>query len=254
MSGFATRHNEYPSSNANGVRDELILKHLPHVKSIVHRIAAHLPASVEREDLVNAGVIGLIQAAERYDPARENTFMTYAQQRIRGSVLSELRARDYLTRPTRKRLKELEETHNLLEQKNNGEVSPEALADAMGLTIEEVYEIRSKACLSFIRLEDLGMLSYKEKQSAFNEIASYHGVDAYENTRLKEVFNSLREAIEKLPEKQRMVISLYYIEELTMKEIGRVLDITESRVSQIHSAAVLRLQKQLRQKGFIRKS
>ncbi len=101
------------------------MEHLPQVQRIVQRIAAHLPASVDREDLINSGIIGLIQSAERYDHTRKNTFMTYAQFRIRGAVISELRARDYLSRQVRRSLRELEDTYYRLEQENNGEVSDE---------------------------------------------------------------------------------------------------------------------------------
>ncbi len=251
MAGFAKTRTEYDPGDNRQDRDALVLEHLPQVKRIVQRIAAHLPASVDRDDLINAGIIGLIQSAERYDPTRENTFMTYAQVRVRGAVLSELRARDYLSRPARKRLRELEDTYCHLEQKNDGDVGDEMLAEAMGLSLEEVYDIRSRACLSFIRLEDLGLLSQKEKTSAFREIADIRAVDAFENAQFKEVFNSLSQEIEKLPEKERMVISLYYADELTMKEIGKVLDITESRVSQIHASVILRLRRQLRLKGHM---
>ncbi len=251
MAGFAKTRTEYDPGDDRQDRDALILEHLPQVKRIVQRIAAHLPVSVDRDDLINAGIIGLIQSAERYDPSRENTFMTYAQVRVRGAVLSELRARDYLSRPARKRVRELEDTYYRLEQNNDGDVGDEMLAEAMGLSLEEVYDIRSKACFSFIRLEDLGLLSQKEKTSAFREIADIRAVDAFENAQFKEVFNSLSQEIEKLPEKERMVISLYYSDELTMKEIGKVLDITESRVSQIHASVILRLRRQLRLKGHM---
>jgi len=254
MVGFAKTRTEYiPGDNRRG-RDALILEHLPQVKRTVQRIAAYLPTSVDRDDLINAGIIGLIQSAERFDPGRENTFMTYAQVRIRGAVLSELRSRDYLSRPTRKRFRELEDTYYRLEQENDGDVSDDLLAEAMGLTLEEVYDIRSRACLSFIRFEDLGMLSQKEKTSAFREIADIRAVDALENTQFKDVFHSLSQEIEKLPEKERMVISLYYADELTMKEIGKILDITESRVSQIHAAVIIRLKRQLRLKGHTAES
>jgi len=251
MAGFAKTRTEYSPGDNHQERDALILKHLPQVKRIVQRIAAHLPSNVDRDDLINAGIIGLIQSAERFDPTRENAFMTYAQVRIRGAVLSELRARDYLSRPTRKRLRELEDTYCRLEQENNGDVSEASVAEAMGLTIEEVFDIRSRACLSFIRLEDLGTLNQKERASAFRDIADIRAVDAYEKAQFKDTFHALSQEIEKLPEKERMVVSLYYVDELTMKEIGKILDITESRVSQIHAAVILRLRRQLRLKGHI---
>lgn len=227
------------------------MEHLPQVQKIVQRIAAHLPPGIDREDLVNSGVIGLIQSAERFDATHTNTFMTYAQTRIRGAVISELRARDYLSRHTRRNLRELEETYYRLKQERNGDVTDEALAEAMDLSLEDVYEIRTRACLSFVRLEDLGLTNQKDKASALKEIADNQTVDSFEMTQLKDVHAGLREAIEKLPEKEKLVVSLYYTDELTMKEIGRVLDVSESRVSQIHTAAVFRLRKQLRLKGHI---
>ena len=252
MAGFAKTRTEYnPAGDNRRKRDALILRYLPQVQRIVQRIAAHLPASVDRDDLINAGIIGLIQSAERFDPARENAFMTYARIRIRGAVLSELRARDYLSRPTRRRLRELEDTYSRLEQEHKGDVSDEMLAAAMGLSLEEIHDIRSRACLSFIRLEDLGMLNQNETSSVFREIPDMQAVDALENAQFKDVLNCLSQAIEKLPEKEKLVISLYYAEDLTMKEIGKVLDITESRVSQIHTAVILRLRRQLRLKGHI---
>lgn len=251
MAGFAKTLAEYNPDDNRKERDALILKHLHQVKRIVQRIAAHLPASVDREDLINAGIIGLIQAAERFDATRENAFMTYAQIRIRGAVLSELRSRDYLSRPTRRRLRELEDTYCRLERENNGDVSEASLAEAMGLTLEEVRNIQSRACLSFIRLEDLSLMNQTRNTTDAMEFAHMCEADAFENTQFKEVYHSLCREIEKLPEKERMVISLYYTDELTMKEIGNVLDITESRVSQIHTAVILRLRRQLRLKGHL---
>lgn len=250
MTGFANI-TSYSIDDSLSDRDALIMQHLPQVQKIVQRIAAHLPPNIDREDLVNSGVIGLIQSAERFDPSHGNTFMTYAQTRIRGAVISELRARDYLSRHTRKNLRELEETYGRLEQERNGEVTDEALADAMDLSLEDVYEIRTRACLSFVRLEDLGLTHQKDKASALKEMADNQTVDSFEMTALKDAHAALRKAIEKLPEKEKLVVSLYYSDELTMKEIGRVLDVSESRVSQIHTAAVFRLRKQLRLKGHI---
>ncbi len=251
MAGFTNISQEYNGEDRLSKRDALVMEHLPQVQRIVQRIAAHLPASVDREDLINSGIIGLIQSAERYDHTRENTFMTYAQSRIRGAVISELRARDYLSRQVRRNLRELEDTYYRLEQENNGEVSDEALATAMDLSLEEVYDIRSKACLSFIRLEDLDLMNQKEKTIAVQEMADNQAIDAFEAAQFKDMHSALSREIEKLPEKEKMVVSLYYADELTMKEIGNSLDITESRVSQIHSAAVFRLRRHLRLKGYI---
>ncbi len=251
MTGFANINIEYGIDGDLSDRDALVMKHLPQVQRIVQRIAAHLPPSVDREDLVNSGIIGLIQSAERFDATQANTFMTYAQTRIRGAVISELRARDYLSRQTRRNLRELEETYSRLEQELNGEVTDEALAKAMDLGLEDVHEIRARACLSFVRLEDLGLGSQKDRASALKDIAGNQPADPFEMAQLKDVHAALLQAIEKLPEKEKLVVSLYYADELTMTEIGRVLDVSESRVSQIHTSAVFRLRKQLRLQGHI---
>lgn len=253
MTGTANISTDYETDGNLSNRDALVMEHLPQVQRIVQRIAAHLPPSVDREDLISSGVIGLIQSAERFDASQANTFMTYAQTRIRGAVISELRARDYLSRHTRRNLRELEETYARLEQELGGEVTDEALAKAMHLSLEDVHEIRARACLSFVRLEDLGLMNQKDKVSALKEVADSQASDPFEMTRLKDVHAALEAAIEKLPEKENLVVSLYYADELTMKEIGRILDISESRVSQIHTAAVFRLRKQLRLKGYIEK-
>jgi RNA polymerase sigma factor for flagellar operon FliA len=251
MTAFTNTPIDYETGRHLSDRDALVLEHLPHVQRIVQRIAAHLPPNIDREDLVNSGIIGLIQSAERYDERHANTFMTYAQTRIRGAVISELRARDYLSRQTRRNLRELEETYAALEQELQGEVTDEALAQAMGLSLEEVYEIRARACLSFVCLEDLSLTHQQDKAAVLKEIADNQAVDPLEMTQLKDVHAALEAAIEKLPEKEKLVVSLYYTDELTMKEIGHILDVSESRVSQIHTAAVFRLRKQLRLQGHI---
>jgi RNA polymerase sigma factor for flagellar operon FliA len=251
MNGFTNITTDYGADGNLSDRDALVMEYLPQVQRIVQRIAAHLPPNIDREDLINSGIIGLIQSAERFDSSHANTFMTYAQTRIRGAVISELRARDYLSRQTRRNLRELEDTYARLEQELGGDVTDEALAEAMELSLEDVYEIRSRACLSFVCLEDLGLTNQQDKASVLKEMAGSQATDPYEMTQLKDVHAALKQAIEKLPEKERLIVSLYYGDELTMKEIGRVLDVSESRVSQIHTTAVFRLRKQLRLQGHI---
>lgn len=251
MAGYANNQIDYADVDKKRARDRLIIEYLPQVKRIVQRIAAHLPTGIETDDLIHAGIIGLIQSAERYDPTRKNHFMSYAQIRIRGAVLSELRARDFLSRPIRKRLRELEDAYFRLEQKSNGEVNEEDVAGEMGISLEEVHHIRQRAGISFIRLEDMNMVYQKERAAILKEISEVDVGDAFDRTQFKEIIHFLSQEIDRLPEKERMVISLYYTDELTMKEIGKVLDITESRVSQIHSTAVMRLRRQMRKQGYL---
>jgi RNA polymerase sigma factor for flagellar operon FliA len=231
-------------------RDQLITEYLPYVKRIVHRIAVHLPSTIDIDDLMNVGVIGLIQAVDRYDPKRDNKFMTYAVFRIKGAVLSELRSRDFLSRSNRRKIRELENAYLKLEQRLGREVNEIEIAQEMGVDVEQIYRTRQISSISFISFEELGFSSREEKEKLLSYLVD-NDDDALTLTRLKEIKEAVVKAIEQLPEKERMVISLYYLEELTMKETGKVLNITESRVSQIHSQAIQRLRAKLKKKKLI---
>ncbi len=231
-------------------RDQLITEYLPYVKRIVHRIAVHLPSTIDIDDLMNVGVIGLIQAVDRYDPKRDNKFMTYAVFRIKGAVLSELRSRDFLSRSNRRKIRDLENTYLKLEQKLGREVEDMEVAQELGISVEQVYRTKQMSNISFISFEELGYSSRDEKEKLMSYLVDNED-DALTLTRLKEIREAVARAIEQLPEKERLVISLYYLEELTMKETGKVLNITESRVSQIHSQAVRRLRAKLRKEQLI---
>lgn len=231
-------------------REKLILKYLPYVKRIVNRIAIHLPPNVDTEDLMNVGVIGLIQAIDRYDETRDNKFTTYAAFRIRGAVLSELRSRDYLSRSSRKKIRELENMVLKLEQKFDREVEDEEVADAMNIELDELYQIKQMSSISFISFEELGYSSARDKQKLARGLME-NDEDILARAGLKELQSALAEAIGELPEKEKLVLSLYYTDELTMKETGEVIGVTESRVSQLHSQAILRLRSKLRKKKLI---
>jgi len=232
-------------------RDKIINEYLPYVKRIVHRIAIHLPPNVEIEDLINAGIIGLIEAVERYDPARDNKFMTYAVFRIRGSVLSELRARDYHSRSTRRKVREYENTYLRLEQQSGGSVNDEDIAQELGISLDEFHHVKRMSSMSFLSFDELGFSSKEERDNIVNCFVSGEGSDAYRLTRIKEIEQAVADAIDQLPKNEKLVISLYYWDELTMKEIGSVLEITESRVSQIHSQAIIHLRSKLKKEKLI---
>ena len=236
--------------NDASYRDQLITEYLPYVKRIVHRIAVHLPSTVDIDDLMNVGVIGLIQAVDRYDPGRDNKFMTYAVFRIKGAVLSELRSRDFLSRSNRRKIRDLENACLKLEQKLGREVDDDEVAQALGIDVEQVYRTKQMSSISFISFEELGFSSRDEKEKLLSYLVD-NDDDALTLTRLKELKDAVARTIEQLPEKEKLVISLYYLEELTMKETGKVLDITESRVSQIHSQAILRLRAKLKKEKLI---
>ena len=149
-------------------RDQLITEYLPYVKRIVQRLAVHLPSTVDIDDLMNVGVIGLIQAVDRYDPRRDNKFMTYAIFRIKGAVLSELRARDFLSRSNRRKIRELESAYLRLEQKLGREAEDQEIAQELGVDVEQVYRTKQMSSISFISLEELGVSSRDEKDKLWS--------------------------------------------------------------------------------------
>jgi RNA polymerase sigma factor for flagellar operon FliA len=239
-----------PAKKRPATSEKLIHEYLPYVKRIVQRIANHLPASVDVEDLMNVGVMGLIQAVDRFDPKRDNKFMTYAIFRIKGAVLSELRSRDFLSRSSRRKLRELEQTCQRMEQRLGRDVEDDEVAEELGIDLDDLHRTKQMSSISFISFEELGLSSRDEKEKMMNFLI-HNEEDALAQTRLRELKAALARAIEQLPEKERLVMSLYYLEELNMKEAGEVLHITESRVSQIHSQAIMRLRKKLRKEQLL---
>lgn len=232
-------------------RDRLITEYLPFVKRIVHRMAVHLPAHVDVDDLMNAGVIGLIQSIDRYDPARDNTLATFASFRIRGAVLSELRSRDVLSRGNRKKVREMQQTWILLEKKHGREVEDWEVAAELGMSADEFDNLQRMAGISFVSLDDIDSPSNNEREKLLSHFVSGEDQDALMLTRASEIRTALAKAIDALTDRERKVVSLYYVDELTLKEIGEVMNLTESRISQIHSAVILRLRKKLVKEGVL---
>jgi RNA polymerase sigma factor FliA len=242
---------EWQGEGDSPTKDQLVLQYLPYVKNIVQRIHAQLPMGVDEDDLTNVGVIGLIDAIDRYDPTRGTKFTTYAAFRIRGAVMGELRSRDVVSRTSRSKIRELQNTYADLEFKKGGEVQDSEVADAMGIEIDEFYQIRKMASMSFVSFEEMWLPSREERDDVIGFLLGNGGEDPFQIARIKELRNATAEAIEQLPEKEKMVISLYYWDELTMKEIGKVLELTESRVSQLHSQAVVHLRNAMKKKGLV---
>jgi len=223
-------------------RDALIMAQLPLVKYLVGRISAKLPPHLDQQDLLSVAVVGLITAAERFDPSRGLQFKTFAEKRIMGSLMDELRAQDWLPRTLREKYKRLEQEFALLEQKLGRNPSSEEVAQAMGMDLEKYFQLIEEVhSLSFMSLDD-----FQEDDDGgtfgFLNFLSDNGTENPQNQMMaKQLLRFLGEAIESLPEKERIVITLYYYEELNLKEIGEVLGLTESRISQLHSQAVIRL-------------
>ena len=231
-------------------REQLIADHLPFVKYLVQRITPHLPNSVATEDLFQAGVIGLIEAVDRYEPDRDSKFSTFAAFRIRGAIFSELRDRDYLSRNTRKKIKLLHEAYLTIEKETGREASDEEVSELLKLESEEFEELKMISNISIVSLEDLG-LECCSQDMLENMLGDTDAEEGFSNIFIKEMKEEIAKSIDELGDKEKLVVSLYYWDELNMKEIAKVLDITESRVSQIHSQAISRMKKRLIKKDLL---
>lgn len=221
-------------------RERLLLEHLPVVRGIARRIHERLPAQVALEDLVQAGVMGLIDALHKYDPAHNAQLGTYARFRIRGAILDSLRAQDWGTRELRRRGRALREAERALEGQLGRAPAAAETAAALGLSLEAYHELAA-------RLHGLAAEEPDEEGTAI-EAAASPAPSPYELCRQDETRRLLTEMLEELPERERQILSLYYFEELTMKEVGAVLGIGESRISQIHSGLLRQLRERLRQR------
>lgn len=218
------------------------MKYVPLVKNVVGRITARLPSHVvDREDLIHVGVIGLMSALEKYDAARNVQFETYARFRIRGAVLDEMRSRDWVPRSTRSKDNKLEAAFEKLQTKLGRSPDEEEVAEFLKMTIEEYYQLLDESrCISMISSEDLpgDYLDSLSRDEMLEAIDHGNPLELLKSSELKE---GMKKVVNQLPEKERLVLALYYYEELTMKEIGKVLNLTESRVCQLHTQAIFRL-------------
>ena len=229
-------------------RDQLIIRYAPWVKFIGLRMAAKLPSHIQAEDLISAGIIGLIDALDKFNPAREVQFKTYAQIRIQGAMKDELRALDWASRSMRQKVKRLEHAYATLEQELGRPPASEEVANALGIAMDEFEELLDDVKgTSLVSLEELGQgPASEDKSSLLEALLTRQDQDPLEVLNLQDLKKALTLAIAELPEKERLVLSLYYFEELTMKEVGKVLNLTESRISQLHTQAVLRLRGKLK--------
>ena len=238
---------KYRKTNDPALRDRLILTYAPLVKYVAGRLGSGLPAHVDEGDLVSYGLLGLIGAIERYDPDRDIKFETYAIARIKGAIIDELRAMDWVPRSVRSRARDIERAIAELEAKLGHAPTDEEIAKKLGITEEELEDSLSEIARSSIAaLDELWSVSGEGDQiSLLDTIEDTTGprpADALDETELRE---TLADAIARLPEREKLVVTLYYYEELTLREIGEVLGVTESRVSQLHTKAILRLQSRL---------
>ena len=227
-------------------REEQIMKYVPLVKNVVGRIVLRLPSHVDKEDLINVGVIGLMSAFERFDEAKNVKFETYARYRIRGAILDELRSRDTVSRSARNKGAKLQEAYLALQVELGRMPTDEEVSGYLDISLEQYYKLLNDSRNVYIlSTEDLtpDYLRKNTPQDILEKIDHGNPLSVITSTETKEI---LKNAIESLPEKERIVLSLYYYEELTLLEIGKVMELTESRICQIHSKAILKLRSVLK--------
>jgi len=228
-------------------RNALASECLPLVKFIAHRISSRLPAHVDVDDLIHSGILGLMDAVKKFEPDRNVTFKTYAEQRIRGAILDGLRDLDWVPRSLRRKKKDIETAYHQLEQEKGRAATDEEVAAHLGLTLEELQhsldDLKGVTLGTFIDAGENG-----EGENLISFVPDPDGENPHIMLQTRELKTILKTAVDRLPTKERFVVQLYYFDELTMKEIGTLLNITESRVSQLHTKSMLRLRGKLKER------
>lgn len=219
-------------------REDLIIKYAPLVKKIAERMAMRLPPQISKDELVGPGILGLFDAIDKFDSTKGIKFKTYANMRVKGAILDELRKMDWISRSVRRNINRVEDAVRTLELKLGREPKDDEIAEEMGLDIESYYKMISKSCgVNLLSLDELMLDGATPKISKqVSDVPS-----PLDNLKVKEIKTVISKALSTLSKKEQLVMSLYYYDELTLKEIANVLDLTESRISQIHSKAIIRL-------------
>lgn len=226
-------------------REALITECLPLVKFVAHRISSRLPSHVELDDLIHSGILGLMDAIKKFEPGRGVKFKTYAEQRVRGAILDGLRDLDWVPRSLRRKKKDIENAYHFLEQHLGRAATDEEVAEHLGMPLEELHraldDLKGVTLGTFMEAGEDG-----DGESLISFVPDPDAEDPHVTLQASELREFLKEAIDRLPTKERFVVQLYYFDELTMKEIGTLLNITESRVSQLHTKSMLRLRGRLK--------
>lgn len=233
---------EFVKRRDQGLREKLILQYAPLVRYVIDRLAISFPAVMDSDDVHNSGVIGLIHAIDRFDPERGVKFETYAINRVRGAIIDELRGLDPVPRSTRARAKQIEQAHVELEGKLGRLPSEEEVAEHLGIDVERLNELMLQLCSVTVSLDSSYETDDGSETMTLAELvqdeASPNPAQLLER---KELVETLTRVIGQLPPREKLVLALYYYEELTLREISKVMDLSESRVCQLHTQAILRL-------------
>ncbi|HUG88312.1 MAG TPA: RNA polymerase sigma factor WhiG [Actinomycetota bacterium] len=239
---------EYKASGAHDVRERLILHYAPLVKFVAGRLAAGLPQTVDQADLTSFGMFGLIDALDKFDLARAVKFETYAIPRIRGAIIDELRALDWVPRSVRFKARELDKAYQTLEAKLGRSPSDEEVSEHLGIGVGELHDVVSQiSFVSVLALDDVvaGGDDRGESRTLLDTLADAANADPTAELEGQEMRGLLSHAINSLAEREKVVVTLYYFEGLTLAEIGEILGVTESRICQIHTKAVGNLRRAL---------
>jgi RNA polymerase sigma factor for flagellar operon FliA len=237
----------FKSTGAIESREKLILHYAPLVKYVASRVATGLPASVEQADLVSYGMFGLIDALTKFEPGRGNKFETYAIPRIKGAIIDELRAMDWVPRSVRFKAREIEKAHTDLEAMLKRQPTEKEMAERLGISLRELHDVVSQiSFVSVLALDELVSVGTdRGEQVSLIDTLADKGVDPTLGLESQETRGLLAAAVNSLSEREKIVVTLYYFEGLTLAEIGEILGVTESRVCQIHTKAVGSLRGQL---------
>jgi RNA polymerase sigma factor FliA len=243
----------YKTEGDSRVRERLVVAYSPLVKYVAGRTAAGLPPHVEEADLISYGLVGLISAIERFDLSRDIKFETYAIMRIKGAIIDELRSLDWVPRSVRARAREVERANAKLEHVLQRAPSDQELAAELGITVDELNEsLLAISHSSVVALDELWSVSDSsgDQVSLMDTIEDPGAPDPARALDVGDLKDRIADSIARLPEREKLVIALYYYENLTLREIGEVLGVTESRVSQMHTKAVLRLRSRMQEESF----
>jgi RNA polymerase sigma factor for flagellar operon FliA len=238
---------KFKKNKDSAIRDTFVRQYAPLVKYVAGKIAVSMPHNVEFDDLVGFGVFGLFDAINKFDPDKHVKFKTYAVTRIRGAIFDELRSIDWVPRSVRQKSREVEDTMRHLESSLGRAATDEELANAMGVSIKELGKTLLKiSTTSMMSLSDMWSSGEdNDKISIGDSIESPRSMNPEAIVEKEEIKQVIIRTIDELPEKEKKVLVLYYYEDLTLKEIGKVLEVTESRVSQLHTKAIIRLRSKL---------
>lgn len=231
------------------LRERILIQYAPLVKYVVGRLAITLPPSLDSDDILSYGTMGLLDAIDRYDPTRGVTFETYAIARIRGSIIDGLRSQDPVSRTARQRSRKIEHAFAELEVELGRTATDAEVASRLGIDLTTLHETQLQTTPSVVSIDSPVEIDDSGSTTWGDLIRDEHSPNPVELAEKREVLQALVGALQHLPDRERLVLALYYNEELTMKEISRVLEVSESRVCQLHSQALVRLRRYLRDRA-----